>query len=299
MNTGLLWRLARARRGADGRRAWGDQGGDPPPQPGTDCQRDLAYGEHPRQRLDLYRPHGASLGPLPLILYVHGGGWRRGDKALPRLLGHKPAHWSSRGWAFAAMNYRLWPEADVLAQCEDLAQAIAFLQRRAQPLALDPSRLMLVGHSAGAQLAALLVASPARVAAAGVVPWRGTVVVDTAALDMVEVMQRPHYRFYDPVFGPDPAYWAAVSATRVLDGPPATPVLLLHGAARDDARRAAQGFAERARACGGSAAVLPLPLGHGDLNDSLGMPGPCTQAIEAFAADPRGETLRGPGETAF
>lgn len=299
MSGGLFRRLLDGRRWEHGgRRAGaGDEASLLPP--GVRRLQNIAYGEHPRQTLDLYRHEPPAPGPRPLILYVHGGGWRRGDKALPRLLGTKAAYWVARGCAFAAMNYRLWPDADVLAQCDDVARAIALLQGQAQQLGLDPARLTLVGHSAGAQLAALLTASPRRVAAAGAVPWHATVVVDTAALDMVEVMQRPHYRFYDPVFGDDPAYWAAVSATRVLEGPPVTPVLLVHGAAREDARRAAQGFARRARAGGGAARVLALPMAHGDLNDALGRPGPCALAVEAFVADPRGETLRGPGDTAF
>ncbi len=290
------------------RRAWrrgpgapgaGWSGAEPTLPAGVRLLRDRPYGPHARQVLDLYRPDGAASGPWPVLLFVHGGGWRRGDKALPRFVETKVAHWAPRGWAFAAMNYRLWPEVDVLAQCDDVARALAWLQREGSGLGLDADRIVLLGHSAGAQLAALLAASPGRAAAAGVRPWRATVVIDTAALDMVEVMRRPHYPFYDPVFGSDPRFWAAASATRQLQGPPVTPVLLVHGDARDDARAAADSFAHRAQALGGLVRVLPVPMGHLDLNDALGHPGPYTDAIDAYLADPQGETPHGTSDARF
>lgn len=293
---GLLHRALRQGQGGWPR---GGAAGAAPLPPGVRQVPDQAYGAHPRQVLDLYLPADPPAGPRPVILFVHGGGWRRGDKAMPGMVDHKLAHWVPRGWAFAAMNYRLWPEVDVLAQCDDVAQALAWLQRQAPALGLDARRLSLLGHSAGAQLAALLVASPARVAAAGATPWHATVVVDTAALDMVAVMQRPHYRFYDPVFGTDPGHWAAASATRQLQGPPVTPVLLVHGAARADAQAAAEAFAQRARALGGQARVLALPLGHLELNAALGRPGPYTEAVDAFLAAPQGETPHGTRDTPF
>ena len=55
-------------------------------------------------------------------------------------------------------------------------------------------------------------------------PWNSTVVIDTAALDVEAIMRRPHFRFYDPVFGTDPAYWRAVSPTHRLQAAPATPM---------------------------------------------------------------------------
>lgn len=267
--------------------------GEPPaalPQ-GTRVERDLAYGPDPAQALDLYRPAGD--GPFPLVVFVHGGGWRRGDKAMPRMVQHKVAHWLPRGLAFASLNYRMLPEADVLVQAGDVARALAFLQQRAGMLGLDADRLVLVGHSAGAHLAALLVADPAFGAPHGLRDWRATVVIDTAALDMVAVMQRPHFGFYDPVFGADPAFWRAASPTHRLQGRPRTPVLLVVSARRGDSAEAAEGFAARARARGGRVALLPVDLGHLEINDALGREPAYTAAVDAFLDDPERESPQG------
>lgn len=258
---------------------------------GIAVERDLAYGADPAQALDLYRPVGA--GPHPLIVFVHGGGWRRGDKAMPRLVQNKVRHWLPRGWAFASLNYRMLPEADVLAQAGDVAQALAFLQQQATALRLDAGRIVLIGHSAGAHLAALLVADVAFGAPHGLQDWRATVVIDTAALDMLAVMQRPHFGFYDPVFGSDPAFWRAASPTHRLRGPPRTPVLLVCSARRDDSQAAAQDFVARVRRSGGHAALLAVDLGHLEINEALGRDPAYTTAVDAFLDHPERESPQG------
>lgn len=258
---------------------------------GIAIERDLAYGHDAAQALDLYRPAGP--GPHPLIVFVHGGGWRRGDKAMPRMVQNKVRHWLPRGWAFASINYRMLPEADVLAQADDVARALAFLQRQAAALQLDAGRMVLIGHSAGAHLAALLVADAAFGAPHGLQAWRATVVIDTAALDMLAVMQRPHFGFYDPVFGSDPAFWRAASPTHRLQGAPSTPVLLVCSARRDDSQAAADDFVARVRRFGGHAALLAVDLGHLEINEALGRDPAYTAAVDAFLADPERESPQG------
>jgi acetyl esterase/lipase len=198
-------------------------------------------------------------------------------------------HWLPRGWAFASINYRMLPEADVLAQAGDVALALAFLRREAAVLGLDAARTVLIGHSAGAHLAALLVADPPP----DLAPWRATVVIDTAALDMVAVMQRPHFGFYDPVFGSDPAFWRAASPTHRLQRAPCTPVLLVASARRDDVLPAAEAFAERARRLGGRARVLAVDLGHLEINDALGRDPAYTAAVDDFLDGPERESPQG------
>ncbi|MED5619064.1 alpha/beta hydrolase [Ideonella sp. BN130291] len=241
---------------------------------------DLAYGIDPAQRLDVYRPVDAK--GAPLILYLHGGGWRNGDKAMPQMVNHKAPHWTRQGAVFASANYRLLPQADVLAQAKDAARALAFVQSRATAWGADPQRVVLVGHSAGAHLAALVTAAADIAQRQGVRPWLATVVVDTAALDMQAVMSRPHYRFYDPVFGDDPAFWRQASPAHRLSGPPQAPLLLVCAEGREDSLAAANDFAARARAFGGQATVLPVALDHRELNDALGLPGAYTDAVDRF-----------------
>jgi acetyl esterase/lipase len=116
--------------------------------------RDLPYvaGGHERQKLDLYVPeHGE--GPFPLIVWVHGGAWRGGDKS-----GCPPLRNGSveRGFAVASIGYRLSNAAKFPAQIEDSKAAIRWLRAHAKEYRLDPDRIGAQGSSAGGHLVALL-----------------------------------------------------------------------------------------------------------------------------------------------
>ena len=114
---------------------------------------DLAYDDGSAfQRIDLYLPDRGD-GPFPLIVHVHGGAWRMGDKAdvqlRPMLQGVQ------RGWAVASMNYRLSFEARFPAQLRDMRSALRWLRRNQVALRIDGERIVLWGGSAGAHLAAM------------------------------------------------------------------------------------------------------------------------------------------------
>jgi hypothetical protein len=109
----------------------------------------MSYGTDPAQVLDFWpASKSPNAGRSPLIVFVHGGGWKRGskDNATGRL---KPEHYPSQGYAFASINYRLVPAATVEQQAADAAAALKALCARAD---VDPRRLVLMGHSAGAHL---------------------------------------------------------------------------------------------------------------------------------------------------
>lgn len=120
------------------------------------CDRDIVFASRPGGDLllDLHRPAaGAVAGaPLPLIIWLHGGGWFTGDRTLAPDL---PAHAEAMGAAIASIEYRLSGEAIFPAQIIDLRAAIRFLRERAPELGLDAARFGLWGSSAGAHLAAL------------------------------------------------------------------------------------------------------------------------------------------------
>lgn len=100
--------------------------------------------------VDFYAPVPPPATPAPCVIVVHGGGWDSGDrKQLPKL-----NHWlARRGFAVAAVSYRLAPQHRWPAQRIDVEAAIAFLKSRAASLAIDPARLVLLGRSAGGQIA--------------------------------------------------------------------------------------------------------------------------------------------------
>jgi acetyl esterase/lipase len=119
---------------------------------------DVAYvpgpKSHPLQKLDLYVPNDPVepfRGPRPVIVYVHGGAWRGGDKR------NCPALFlTAKGYAVASVNYRLSDDATFPAQIEDCKAAVRWLRRNARSFQLDPDRVGAWGESAGGHLVALL-----------------------------------------------------------------------------------------------------------------------------------------------
>ena len=236
----------------------------------------LAYGSDPAHRLDVYLPAHAN---GRIIVMVHGGGWRIGDKAMGNVVDNKLAHWSARGDVFVSVDYRLLPQADVAQQEKDVAAALAYVQHHAREWGATPSNLVLMGHSAGAHLVALLSADPSL--ASDVRPWRATVSLDSAALDVPTIMQSRHPPLYDDAFGRDPANWRSLSPLQRLTAK-APPMLLVCSSERRDSCPAAHAFADTAHRLRVRAEVLPQALKHGQINTELGLPGAYTDAVDAF-----------------
>jgi len=256
--------------------------GSPVPTPGVRLLADQPYGPDRRQRMDVYLPPKVQQG-APVLVMVHGGAWMFGDKAAASVVNQKIEHWvREQGFILVSVSYRFVPQVDVMQQAQDVARAVATAQANAQAWGGDPGRIVLMGHSAGAHLVALLSASPSIARQQGARPWLGTVALDSAALDTAELMQRRHMPFYDRVFGSDPAFWRSVSPTDAL-APGAPPMLLVCSTQRRDGScTQARQFAARIGATGGRAEVVPEDLSHAQINDELGLPGAYTSAVDAF-----------------
>lgn len=255
------------------------------PLPAADQQHavlgDLAYGQAPLQRLDVYLP--AQPMHAPILLMVHGGAWRVGDKQAKAVVTNKVGRWLPKGFILVSMNYRLLPQAAPLQQAEDVARALAFTQQQAASWGGDGNKIILIGHSAGAHLVSLLAAKPALASQQGATPWLGTVALDSAALDVEQIMQRPHARFYNQAFGTQPTYWAATSPLKQLDRS-ATPLLAVCSSQRDDSCPQAQRFVAKANNLGIQAQLQREDRSHKAINQDLGLANPYTQTVEAFMA---------------
>ena len=113
--------------------------------------RDLAYGSEARQRLDVYAPKDTAIHPL--VVFFHGGSWTMGRKSQYAFMG---AALATRGYITVIPDYRLYPEVRFPNFVEDSARAVAWVREHAQELRGDPDRIVLMGHSAGAHMAAML-----------------------------------------------------------------------------------------------------------------------------------------------
>lgn len=247
--------------------------------PGITVVRNVAYGTDPRQRFDVYAP--AHAGHAPVILMVHGGGWRRGDKAARGVIENKIARWLPRGFIVISTNYRMRPVTAPLQQAQDVARALALAQRRASEWGGDPDRFILMGHSAGAHLIALLSAEPALATAQGARPWLGTISLDSGSLDVVQTMQARHLPLFDQAFGPDPAGWLAASPYQQMQAR-MPPFLAVCSSRRRDSCPQAHAFVDKALAFGGRASMLEEDLSHGEIDQQLGLPSNYTRAVEQF-----------------
>jgi acetyl esterase/lipase len=247
---------------------------------GVRVEKDVAYGPDPAQRLDVYLPPQAKAAPI--VFMVHGGAWMVGNKAATKVVSNKVAHWLPKGFVLVSINYRMSKSPKVLDQADDVARALAFVQAQAPAWGADPARIWLMGHSAGAHLVSLLTSDPALAAAHGARPWLGTVSLDSAVLDVSQTMQEKHYRFYDRVFGHDPAYWATTSPSARLHAAPVAPMMFVCSTRRNDSCPQAKAFAAKVTSLGGKASVLPVDLAHGDVNGNLGLNTDYTQAVDEF-----------------
>ncbi len=240
-------------------------------------------------QLDLYTPDGVGAGAgRPLVVYVHGGGWRRGDKN--NKIGDKVKLFTGAGYVFASVNYRLspdpvdhsYPPARIRfpTQPDDVAEAIAWLARNVAGYGGDPRRILLIGHSAGAQIVALLSTDPSFVSAWGVDPAHllGTVALDGDAYDVAArvsgggdaIRQLIYNGFATPAENAADGTWAAASA--ILHADPADPDLLLVTQAAAPERVANAEAMALALGQDPATSVFRAPYDHGGINAAVGSP---------------------------
>lgn len=247
--------------------------------PGTRVVHDIAYGSDARQRFDAYLPANARRAPV--IVMVHGGGWAHGDKRMPVMVRNKARWWVPKGYAFVSVNYRMLPDAAPLEQARDVARALAKAQQLAASWGADRSRFVLMGHSAGAHLVALLAASPQLAADAGATPALGAVLLDSGALDVEQIMRSHHFPLYDRAFGSDPGYWHATSPYRALSKT-SWPMFAVCSTRRAAVCPEARKLAAKATTLGVRVQVLGMDLSHRQINEQLGVATEYTASVDAF-----------------
>lgn len=262
------------------------------PQP-TAANLPYATPAHERQVLDVYAPANAK--NLPVMFWIHGGGWQAGDKSDVQL---KPQVFMDRGFVFVSTNYRLLPSVDMDTLICDVAKSLGWVHANIARHGGDPQRIFVGGHSAGAQLAAILCTDDrylkaeqvAFAALKGCVPVDGDTYDIPAMIETAETRLRVHGlpmpRYGHRLkFGNDPAKHRDFSAvTHVVSGKGIPPFLILHVANHPDVSAQAQRLGAVLKEAGIPVRVFGArDTDHSKLNDNLGLPGdPATEALYHF-----------------
>jgi acetyl esterase/lipase len=157
-------------------------------------QSNIPYTEtgHPRHVLDIH--HAAEPNAnKPVVFWIHGGGWQTGDKT--DVLA-KPDWFASRGFIFVAANYRLLPDVDMETLTRDVAKAAGWVHKNIRQFGGNPNRILIGGHSAGAQLAALLCTDPSYLRTEGIAPSQliGCLPVDGDTYDIPAIIETAETR---------------------------------------------------------------------------------------------------------
>lgn len=232
----------------------------------------IAYGSDHRQAISYFAPKGDSQTPA-LILFVHGGGWALGDR--DQAIHHKAKHFTAAGYAFASAGYRLLPDAPVEMQARDIGAALGAIRRQATEHGFDAHRIILMGHSAGAHLAALVATAPEYSAAEDFSAIAGVILLDGAGYDVPANMAarlRPVASIYDRAFGSDPARQAALSPITHTAAPNAPEWLVLYVADRAQSREQSTWLASALTKAGAQAQAIAITgTDHGRLNRNLGV----------------------------
>ena len=234
---------------------------------------------------------------LPVVVWIHGGGWQTGDK---KEMDHKPQAFLEKGMVVVSVNYRLLPKVAMLDIFHDVAKSVGWVHKHIAEFGGDPERLLIMGHSAGAQLAALMCTDDRYLKAEGVTfaSLKGCVPVDGDTYDVPAIIEtgetrrrvhgqpQPKYGHREK-FGNDPAKHLDYSAvTHVAKDKGIPPFLILYVADHPDNTAQAQRFNAVLKDAGVSSKLFGAQnTKHTKLNADLGIEGdPATVALYEFLA---------------
>lgn len=250
--------------------------------------------------LDIYAPaRGRACQPAPIVVWVHGGGWHAGDKS--NQIPDKQSLFNGAGYLLISLNYRLSPEPPSSdpqrvmypTHANDVGKALGFIAAHAAEWGGDATRIALLGHSAGAQIVALLGTDPSLLNATGqnLSLLRCIGSFDTEGYDIPTTLQTAagsQRAIYENAFGTDPAVWTRASPITYVAAGRGIPKFLLVSRGEPERRAQAEAFRARLAQAGVAVSVIDATgLSHEDVNRSIGAAGDAvmTPAVSAFLAD--------------
>lgn len=258
---------------------------------------DIPYvdGGHERHVLDIYTPEGPASEAMPVMFWIHGGGWQVGDKSDVAM---KPKLFTDRGMVFVSTNYRLLPDVEMDELIRDVARSLGWVSENIAKYGGDRNRIIVGGHSAGAQLAALICTDHRYLEEQGVqfAALRGCVPVDGDTYDIPKIIATAEHRQmlyggkmftfgHRQKFGNDPEKHVDFSAvTHVAQGKSIPPFLILYFSGNPDTRAQARRLEEVLQDAGIPAKAFgKRDTNHSRLNNDLGSPDdPATQELYEF-----------------
>jgi acetyl esterase/lipase len=216
-----------------------------------------------RHRLDIYQPRQVA-APRPVVLFIHGGSWNSGgkDDFLYKAIGRRLAR---QGFVGVVISYRLAPQVLVPQQADDCARALAWTVAHIKDYGGDPARIVLMGHSAGGGLAALLATGSDTLLARHGLPATAAHAVlldDPAGLDMLDYltkMQYPGDAQYLVPFSKDPAVWRQASALYHVRAGAPTYSLYIGGDTYPSISSSSERFRQRLKQLGQEPKYIILP----------------------------------------
>jgi acetyl esterase/lipase len=249
------------------------------------------------QSLDIYLP--GTPGPHPVMVMVHGGGWRLGDKANRAMWKDKAPHFNRAGWVYISVNYRLTNGEGIPphpVHVQDVAKAVAWVHDNIKKHGGDPKQIYLMGHSSGAHLVALVSTDERRLAAEGkkLSILQGTVCLDTAGYDIEEYLGdmnpgRTAVALYTNAFGTTREAWRDASPRHhVGKQKRIPPMLLFHSKGRTEVARLSAEMVAALRLAGVPAtSIHASDKSHAGINACIGQnEDRYTAVIMQFLADP-------------
>jgi acetyl esterase/lipase len=237
--------------------------------------------------LDIYAPE--TNGSWPVLVMIHGGAWVEGDKSNYNNTYYKPPFFTGQGFVYLSINYRLSPAVIHPAHVQDVARALAWVSANIHKYNGDPQRIFLMGHSAGAHLAALVAVDERylRIHDLGLDVVKGVILLDGAGYDIPKLMKVNDglQDMYTTAFGENAAAWKDASPiSHIAPGKPIPPFLLFTAGARPASFVLSNDLAQALQRAGIRAEVETEPdKNHGTITGDIGRPGdPVTAKIMQF-----------------
>ncbi|MHC4661021.1 MAG: alpha/beta hydrolase [Planctomycetota bacterium] len=267
---------------ADGKKEKPEKPGKPEPaqepeiRPEPKIHRNISYIKESKRKdplrcLDIYTIENAS--ELPVMVNIHGGGWSIGDKKRTH---KKPEFFQKEGFILVSINYRLSPKVVHPVHVQDVAEAVVWVHDNINKYGGDPDRIFVMGHSAGAHLAALVSTDDRRLKAMGksLKIIKGAILLDGAGYDIPKIVELRGVlsNIYKTAFGTDPEDLLDASPIiHVAAGKDIPPFLIIHAGKRVLSEIQSKSLAEALKKAGSKAFVRAAPgKNHGSLNRDLG-----------------------------